>query len=143
MLRAGEKENIIPGEAEARFDLRLLPEEDSRGALSELKQFFNAKKKMLGVRAAMEVKVATPGYFTDPAHPFVRSMQKIVGRKPCATLGGNDGYFFARKGVPVVCFSTDSPPECRVHGADEWVSVEGMLEVKGLLERACAEWVEF
>ncbi|MDD5317964.1 MAG: M20/M25/M40 family metallo-hydrolase [Candidatus ainarchaeum sp.] len=140
MLRAGEKENVIPGEAEARFDLRLLPEEDPGKAVGELKRYFEEIRGKRGVDARIEVKASSRGYFTDPGHPFARNFARIIGaRNAYATLGGNDGHFFARRGLPVVAYGAGGW-NCGVHGKDEFVWVKEIYGVGDDVARLCREW---
>jgi len=127
ILKAGEKENIIPGLCEARFDLRVCPDEDYSAARQNLKEYFDRLLARHKIDATLELqKHRFSNYHTDAKHPLVRNFQKaasIVAKKRlkiCGELGGNDGHFFAKKGIPVISFGTNRI-ECNFHGADEFV----------------------
>jgi acetylornithine deacetylase/succinyl-diaminopimelate desuccinylase-like protein len=64
MINAGEKENIIPGKCEIRFDRRLLPEEPLEQAEKELKDFFQKAVEKTGCRASLEITNKVQGYHT-------------------------------------------------------------------------------
>lgn len=139
MLQAGEKENIIPGELEARFDMRLLPEEDPGTAIEELKEYFTKVKMKDQVDARLEITAKHTGYYTPPENRFVRNFSRIFAHEPVAMLGGNDGRFFARRGIPVISFGP-ARTECNVHGRNEFVYLEDLEHVKHVLYNLCANW---
>jgi len=145
MLRSGDKENIIPGLCEARFDLRINPDEDSAKAKRDFKVYFSKLVRKQRVRASLEFTATNPNYFTDPAEHVVKSFLRAVkltsGRSlPVAgEFGGNDGHYFARAGVPVVCFGL-SRSDCGVHGVDEFVYVKDLALVKKAIINLCKVW---
>ena len=139
MLRAGEKENIIPGEVEARFDMRLVPEEGTRGAIDELKDYFGRAKIRNQVDARLLITTKQPGYYTRPDHKFVGNFQKVFPEEPSAMLGGNDGRFFTARGIPAISFGTGRK-ECNVHGKDEFVYLDDIELVKHTIYNLCANW---
>jgi succinyl-diaminopimelate desuccinylase len=146
MLKAGAKENIIPGECEARFDLRVCPDEDYQKAKADFEKYFTTLRSSLRLDAALEYTQQNPSnYFTDPKHPFVkrfcRAADKVFERKiPVAgELGGNDGHNFAKAGVPVVSFGSIRD-ECNCHGVDEFVYLRDIELVKKTLVNLVCNW---
>ena len=105
MIKAGEKENIIPGTCEVRFDRRLIPEESLEQAEKELKDFFQKAVENIGCKASLEIINGQTGYYTSKDLVFVQTVQesinKSLGRKIlyAGELGGNDGSFFSKKGI--------------------------------------------
>jgi len=139
MLRAGEKENIIPGECEARFDMRVCPDENYEKAKTDFQRYFNKLRSMHKVKATLELTQQTASnYFTDPKLPiverFASAASKAFGRKvPVAgELGGNDGHFFSKVGIPVISFGPIRD-DCRFHGVDEFVYLRDIEMVKKTL----------
>jgi succinyl-diaminopimelate desuccinylase len=138
MIKAGEKENIIPGICEARFDRRLLPEESIEQAEEELREFFEEAVKKMGCNASLEIIHKLPGYYTQSDHVFVQTVSeninKIAGRNLsfAGELGGNDGSFFAKNGIPVICYGTIRA-DTRFHGVDEFVYLEDIINVRNLI----------
>ena len=78
------------------------------------------------------------GYSTSEDHSFVQTvsenLKKTIGRSLpfAAELGGNDGSFFAKNGIPVVCWGTIRA-DTRYHGLDEFVYLEDIRNVRDLI----------
>jgi acetylornithine deacetylase/succinyl-diaminopimelate desuccinylase family protein len=146
MLKAGEKENIIPGECEARFDMRVCPDENYERAKRDLERYFKKLRSAQKVKATLEFTQQTPSnYFTDPKHPivdrFARAASEAFGRRiPVAgELGGNDGHFFSKVGIPVISFGPIRD-DCRFHGVDEFVYLKDIELVKKTLVNLVCDW---
>jgi succinyl-diaminopimelate desuccinylase len=145
MLRAGEKENVIPGECEARFDLRVCPDEDNEKAKQALINYFEKIREKHKCDAQLEfMSKRVSNYYTDPKHPLVKALslavKQVVGKVPIAAdLGGNDGHYFARAGIPVVSYGPIRN-DCNVHGKDEFVYINDLDLVKRVLIQLCTNW---
>jgi len=146
MLSAGEKENIIPGECEARFDVRVCPDENYERAKRNLARYFEKLRSSQKVKATLEFTQQTPSnYFTDPKHPIVSRFSRAANdaferRIPVAgELGGNDGHFFSKAGIPVVSFGPIRD-DCRFHGVDEFVYLKDIGLVKKTLVNLVSSW---
>ena len=138
MISAGEKENVIPGACEVRFDRRLLPEEPIEQAERELNNFFQKAIEKTGCEASLELVNRQQGYHTPKDLVFVQtvseSIRKTTGKSLpyAAELGGNDGSFFAKNGIPVVCYGTIRA-DTRYHGVDEFVYLQDMKNTRDLI----------
>jgi succinyl-diaminopimelate desuccinylase len=138
MIRAGEKENVIPGTCEVRFDRRLLPEEPIEQAERELNDFFQKAIEKTGCEASLELVNRQQGYHTSKDLVFVQtvseSIRKTTGQSLpyAAELGGNDGSFFAKNGIPVVCYGPIRA-DTRYHGIDEFVYLQDMKNTRDLI----------
>jgi len=146
MLTAGAKENIIPGECEARFDLRVCPDENYEAAKKGLERYFKRVQSSQKVQATLEYTLQNPSnYFTDPKHALVSKFscaaKETFGQEiPVAgELGGNDGHYFAKVGVPVVCFGPIRD-ECNFHGVDEFVYLRDIELVKKTVVNLIRDW---
>ena len=146
MLNAGTKENIIPGECEARFDLRVCPDENYETAKKNFTKYFEKVRSACKVDATLEYTRQDPSnYFTDPKHPLVRQFSRAAkdafGQEiPVAgELGGNDGRYLARVGIPVVCFGPIRD-DCRFHGVDEFVHLRDIELVSRTLVNLIRDW---
>lgn len=144
IIRAGEKSNVIPGEAEATFDLRLLPEENVDEALTELKGFLSRVSDEIGWEIELKEYEGGGNYYTDPADPFVSSfsnaVEKVLGRRLeyAAELGANDGRYVRGKGIPTIVFGPIAP-DSRFHGIDEFVRMTDIEMVKDVVVRYIME----
>ena len=145
MLKAGEKENIIPGLCEARFDLRVNPDEDINKAKRHFRTYFSKLVREQKVKASLEFTATNPNYFTDPNESIVKKLLHAVEATsgkllPVAgELGGNDGHYFARSGIPVVCYGP-MRSGCRFHGVDEFVRIKDLVLTKRTIVNLCERW---
>jgi acetylornithine deacetylase/succinyl-diaminopimelate desuccinylase-like protein len=139
MIKAWEKENVIPGECEIRFDRRLIPEEDTEQAQSDLWNFMDelAKTQEISIDE-FEIINSLNGYYTDSKHPFVRLFAKLAGnvvgeKLPLAAdLGGNDGGILAEAGMPVVSYGTIRD-DTQYHSRDEFVHLKDIKIVRDVI----------
>ncbi len=138
MIRGGEKENVIPGTCEVRFDRRLLPEEPIDQAEKELRDFFQRAVEETGCKASLEFTNKLSGYYTSKDLVFVQTVSENIKKTMGKTLslagelGGNDGTFFAKNGIPVICFGTIRA-DTHYHGVDEFVYLEDITRVRDLI----------
>ncbi len=139
MMHAGEKENVIPGECEIRFDRRLTPEEDAQQAEVALRTHITELARKEGATID-EFKILNNvnGYYTDMKHPFVRHFstlaQEQIGKSLpiAADLGGNDGAYLAKAGIPVVSYGT-LRHDTNYHAHNEFVYLKDMQIVRDVL----------
>jgi succinyl-diaminopimelate desuccinylase len=139
MLHAGEKENVIPGECEIRFDRRLIPEEDPKKAEADLRTYIMELAKQQGTTVdEFKILNKVDGYYTDVKHPFVRYFSgianQVVGETLpiAADLGGNDGSHLAQAGIPVVCYGTIRH-DTNYHAHNEFVYLKDIQIVRDVL----------
>jgi succinyl-diaminopimelate desuccinylase len=138
MIRSGEKENVIPGACEVRFDLRLLPEESIVEAERELREFFQKAVEKTGIEASLELTNRQQGYHTPKEMVFVQTVSENIKKTTgeslpfAGELGGNDGSFFAKNGIPVVCYGTIRSDTC-YHGVDEFVHLRDIQHIRNLI----------
>ena len=138
MINGGEKENVIPGKAQLRFDMRLLPEERVQDAIEEFQTFFEEAKQEVGVDATFKPTTTLQGYMTPADHWITQETLKAVTEAkgvsvPTAgELGGNDGSFIAPKGIPTVSYGTIRE-DTKFHGVNEFVWLEDIRTVRDML----------
>jgi succinyl-diaminopimelate desuccinylase len=138
MIKAGEKENVVPGTCEIRFDRRLIPEESADKAEKELKAYFSKALEETGSKASLEIVSKQPGYHTSKDLNFVqtvsKNIKKTTGRSLpyAAELGGNDGTFFAENDIPVICYGPIRD-DTRYHGTNEFVYLKDLKNVRDLV----------
>ncbi len=133
MIGGGIKENIIPNEAWAKFDMRLIPEENPEEAINELHNFVNNIK--INGKILLSIEKIDKGYLTNPSNSFIQmfieSTKKVFGRTLplTASLGGNDGRFLADKGIPVIAYGVIAD-DTNFHGIDEFVHIKDLKNVR-------------
>jgi acetylornithine deacetylase/succinyl-diaminopimelate desuccinylase-like protein len=129
-LRGSDKFNVIPGQAEAILDGRLLPGFAPEDLLSEL-------RGLLGAGIDLEVMKHDPG----PPAPDMAMFAMLGGileeadpgavAIPLLMPGVSDARFFARLGIQTYGFTPMKLPQgfnfwSGVHGADERIPVDAV-----------------
>jgi acetylornithine deacetylase/succinyl-diaminopimelate desuccinylase-like protein len=131
VLRAGEKENVIPDKAEATLDVRLLPERDPQAFIMKLKSVVNDERVQFEV-----IQYPEETTISSVDSDFYRALGAVLGENvggtavaPMLTPGTTDSCFFRRKGVhsyglfPAIL----TPGElARFHGIDERISIANL-----------------
>jgi len=135
MINAGEKENIIPGTCEFRFDRRLLPEEPIEEAEKELHTFFQKSVEKTSCEAKLEITSKQSGYYTSNKLKFVKAVSECIKKTTghriafAGELGGNDGSFFAKNRISVICYGP-LRADTNYHGLDEFVYLEDIKNIR-------------
>jgi acetylornithine deacetylase/succinyl-diaminopimelate desuccinylase-like protein len=133
ILKAGQKINVIPSEAKAAFDCRILPGTSS-------KTFFARLREIIGDNEIAIVPL--PEFESNPLPPsatnneLYNAIERVAQRKdpgcivtPFLITGATDSRFFREIGVPCYDFS---PFRLRqedlklVHGHNERISIENL-----------------
>lgn len=142
-LYAGCKTNIIPGRVVAGFDIRALPEENVREVMQGFRSYIKEKLKNSGLgqfHPALFLR-GSNGYLSGKNAPFIqelrKEMKKLTGisYKTYATLGGDDGRFIARLGIPAVGLG---PGGRGAHSPDERITLHELSLTKEMIRRCCA-----
>lgn len=131
ILHSGQKENVIPSQAEAVLDVRLLPDEDPYQFFAELRRLLEDDRLQLELPADLSMTPVTPF-----DHPFFNSLESSLNERihrsqvsPMLTPGGTDSRYFRKKGcaafglIPIII---DTQELERMHGIDERISIENL-----------------
>lgn len=129
MLKAGYKHNVIPSEATAALDGRILPGTEE--------EFFATVDALLGPGFSRVGDLSSPVSADHHAPDFAAMAAALRAYDPQALVlpycmtGGTDAKSFARIGIPGYGFVPGQAPEGfeawnYVHGVDEHVPVESL-----------------
>jgi len=132
ILNSGDKTNVIPSKAQAELDIRLLPGTEPDTFIAEVKKRLadeSIRVELLKKSSASKSPMDTDDFATIQnaylAHyPNALTVASLL-------FGSSDSRFFRSKGIPCygVCPMLVNLEEFnRVHGIDERVSVDSMLE---------------
>lgn len=131
MLRSGQKSNIIPAEAEAKLDIRLLPGEDPAAVLGDIRAII--KDVHVSVEAEEMPVAHSP---SNSATEFFRALADTILAlgppglvTPYLTPGATDSRFFRRAGMKAYGFMPmllDNQELSRIHGVDERISTANL-----------------
>ena len=131
VLKAGEKENVVPATAEATLDVRLLPGHDPLAFMEKLKHLINDDR--VDIQALHDTH---PGYISDPESDFFTTLRDVLGElvsqsvtAPMISPGTTDSSFFRQKGVQAYgLFPAVITPQdlAGFHNIDEHISIENL-----------------
>lgn len=132
IIKGGFRSNVIPAEAEARFDVRALPDEDMDALKASLTRLINDPAIQIVDAENAGQRPATPpsGLNTDGFHALERAQQKLfpgVPTIPIMQVGATDSAELRVKGVQAYDIGTVMSMEDRkrVHGNDERIEIAG------------------
>lgn len=141
MLDAGQKANVIPAEATATFDVRLLPTTEMASFLARLKTLLDGLEVDIEVAEAPLAPFA-PSPTDDPLYQaladatLAHKADTVVA--PWLMVGASDSRFFAPKGIRTYGFNPVFMSKSQVdsiHGHDERLYVDAFdLALKTYLE---------
>lgn len=123
--------NQLIAEARARVGIRLPPGQDAERARDRLVAFLDEDPPW-GVEVRTEVRVAVPGWRTEPEGPAFEAASRALaagyGREP-VTIGCGASIPFVGPfvevlgGVPALLLGVEDPP-CNAHGENESLDLE-------------------
>ena len=130
MLEGSAKINVVPTEASAQIDCRLLPDQDHAAFIAELTQLFNDPgiriEQIMGFTAAV----------SPMDHPLYSTLEGVTRRYfpearivPAVATGFTDSHFFRDLGIASYGYSPFLVPvaqEGGVHGNNERISIENV-----------------
>lgn len=130
MLEGSSKINVVPAEAQAQLDCRLLPDQDRDAFLRELAGVINDP----GIR--IETIMAFTPAVSSTGTPLYRAIERTIRRHfPAATImpavqtGFTDSHFFRDLGIASYGFAPILIPaedDAGVHGNNERISLENI-----------------
>jgi acetylornithine deacetylase/succinyl-diaminopimelate desuccinylase-like protein len=131
VLRSGQKSNVVPAQAEAKLDIRLLPGEDASAVLGDLRAII--KDTRVFIEADDLPMVHSP---SDTATDFYRALAETLRAigppgavTPYLTPGATDSRYFRRAGMKAYGFMPmllDNQELSRIHGIDERISTANL-----------------
>ncbi|HET8522216.1 MAG TPA: M20 family metallopeptidase, partial [Thermomicrobiales bacterium] len=133
MMTGGVKENVVPDLCSVYIDRRVVPGEDPKECVAEIKAVAEqAIADFPGV--TVDVQPATqgrPAILADPASPLVQGMTAAnrylgLNPEPSGFSMATDGRFFVAAGYPTIIYGPGDPKIA--HIADEWVGIDEVME---------------
>jgi acetylornithine deacetylase/succinyl-diaminopimelate desuccinylase-like protein len=130
ILRAGYKDNVIPGEATIVLDGRTLPGEDPESFMAELRE-------IVGPEPTFELIKTAPPAETSPDTPLFELIKETIEASdpgsraiPWMIPGATDNKFYSKLGAACYGFSPvklepHMPFGSLYHGNDERLPIDG------------------
>ena len=144
-ITTGIKVNVIPAEASATLDCRLLPDVDVDGFLGELRTVIGDDRVQMEVINRFEgAESRLDSEFVRVAREVVREMVEGAQLAPEMTSGFTDSRIYRKRGIEAYGFvpCLVAPEELAgIHGHNERISVEnlrlGMQVLYEIVRRMC------
>ena len=145
----GSKENLIPEEAEARFNCRALPDEDTQTVRGHLERILDEE----GVRHAVSIELPPLPSFpaSPPDSPLMESMQRAMERHapgvpliPTVGIAGSDSRHLRPIGIHAYGFYPMLPEvDPRLfHNVDERISLRQLAFATRVVGDAVLDFCE-
>jgi acetylornithine deacetylase/succinyl-diaminopimelate desuccinylase-like protein len=141
VLEGSDRINVLPGEARAQVDIRLLPDTDAEAFLSRV-------RGALGNEVRVEVLLTAPP--TEPsstAHPVYRLLEEELGEEgpvvPAFIGGFTDSRFFRQRGIPaygISPFVLEGEDLRGIHGVDERIPLRELDRGVDRVRRLVRTW---
>jgi acetylornithine deacetylase/succinyl-diaminopimelate desuccinylase-like protein len=136
MLHAGVKVNVIPDEAEAFLDCRLLPETDSEEFLAGIREALEDPDLQLDSFRMDEQTDGGPASSSPMQGGYFSLLEEVIGDNypdavvsPFIMPGLSDSRFFRGRGVPcygIIPARVDMEALATIHGVNERIRVEDL-----------------
>lgn len=129
IIKSGYKENVIPEEAEAILDIRILPGYDYYEIVEKLKNIVDDP------RVSFEIISAYEPSESDPSSHILKKIEQALKLVydypffPIISTGFTDSRFFRKKGIQsygILPFFLTEEEISTMHGVDERISIENM-----------------
>jgi acetylornithine deacetylase/succinyl-diaminopimelate desuccinylase-like protein len=128
VIDAGEQINVVPKEASAKIDIRLLPDADEMAVLEEVRE-------LLGEYIDVEVLLSAPRAESSPIDGSIyRCLENVLGASspvvPAFIPGVTDARYFRERGVPAYGFSPfalAAEETSGIHAIDERIGRSAFL----------------
>ena len=135
IIKGGFRSNVIPADAEARFDVRALPDENMDALKASLTGLINDPAIQIVDAENANQRPPTPpsGLDTDGFHALERAQQKVfpgVPTIPIMQVGATDSAELRVKGVQAYDIGTVLSAEDlkHIHGNDERIEIAGFAK---------------
>jgi acetylornithine deacetylase/succinyl-diaminopimelate desuccinylase-like protein len=146
IIKGGFRSNVIPADAEARFDVRALPDENMDALKAELTKLINDPAIHIVDAENVNQRPATPpsGLNTEGFHALEHAQQKVfpgVPTIPIMQVGATDSAQLRARGVQAYDIGTvmSLEDQRRIHGNDERVEIAGFGKFVEFLYTATVE----
>jgi acetylornithine deacetylase len=138
VIRGGEYVNVVPDRCEIDIDRRLLPGEDSRKAVADVRDYLsNALKEDVGLKVG-HLGLVVPGMSIVSDTPLVQAVaaavREVTGKAPFSGMQGatHAGQMMAL-GIPAIVFGPG--PTGQSHTATEELDLNQLEQAAAVYER--------
>jgi acetylornithine deacetylase len=144
-IDGGTAFNVVPERCEIKFDIRSLPELDMARVVSRIRERIEReilpRMRAVDPECGVEIEpvVELLGLSTDPDHPAVTFVKRLVGRNEHLKVayGTEAGLFSRDAGIASIVCGPGSIAQA--HKPDEYLDISQIDECRGFLSRLSGE----
>jgi acetylornithine deacetylase len=149
-LNGGEWASSVPSACRADVRIGFYPDMKVEKVKKEVEAVLAAAYEAHPAHAALSYKIVYEGFQADGCHvpddaPIVTAISQthhdVVGKTlvPTSFTGTTDAKFFNLYGeTPAICYGPSGG--ANIHGIDEWVSIDSMMQTTAVLAVFMARW---
>ncbi len=137
MLEGGFKPNVIPAEATASIDIRILPGEDPAEVIEKVKTILDGLDIELEVLFSENPSGSEMSLFFDVIRAALEKSYPGSTTVPYLSTGFTDSRYYRGSGVITYGLLPCVIPKeelGRIHGVDERISVDGMIKASEVIK---------
>lgn len=138
VIRGGEHVNVVPDRCEIEVDRRLLPGEEARKAVSDVRAYLShAVEEDVGLEV-LGPELVVPGLSLASDHPLVQAVSGVVrevtGKAPLSgMMGTTHAGQLAEKGIPALVFGPGAMGQA--HTATEELDLNQLEQAAAVYEK--------
>lgn len=141
-FHGGIADNVVPRDAEFRYEFRDLPTADAARMQAEIEAYARTlepamQKVAPGAGFQFETICAVPSFLGSPEAPVTRLAQRLAGAQGTTLVAfGTEAGLFKGAGIPTVVCGPGSIRQA--HQPDEYVSLEQLARCEGFMRGLAA-----
>jgi acetylornithine deacetylase/succinyl-diaminopimelate desuccinylase-like protein len=142
-LSAGYQSNVIPAKAEGTVDARILPGEEPENVAARVSEMVREFDVTVEILFAEAPSGSPRGPLYGAVEAAVRDVHPDAIVVPYLSTGFTDSRFYRQAGVEMYGLAPillPSGEQRRIHGVDERIPVEGLLEMTAVTRALIARW---
>ena len=138
IIRGGKHVNVVPARCEIEVDRRLLPGEEARKAVSDVRAYLNsAVEEDIGLEV-IGPELVVPGLSMPADHPLVQAVsaavREVTGKAPVTgMMGATHAAELAAAGIPAVVFGPGALGQA--HTAAEELDLNQLEQAAAVYEK--------
>ncbi|MFT4414363.1 M20 family metallopeptidase [Fredinandcohnia humi] len=149
VISGGTKSNVVPGDCEIEVDLRIIPEHSIEFIVARIESMINKLQETdpeMNIQLTKKGEAETVPTITDPEHPLIYALQQAskeindVELPVIGVMGQSDARWFIQHGIPAINYGPGTP-ENRLHGFDEFMEIDDLLNTVKVLSLFCMNMV--
>ncbi len=146
LIKGGRVINVVPDKCEAIIDVRILPSQEPKMILKEIKaKLREIKRKDKEFNFKIELLQTKNAFLTNPNHAFLKILkknaEKVLKRKLdfSAAGGGSHGNLIGKK---IAVLNSFGCKKGNVHAPNEWIDISDIPKIFEIYQKSLVEFIK-